>query len=269
MKKKIISLCLVIALAATAVVGATLAYFTDTESANNVFTAGSVRIKLIEQEREYKADGSLKGLKDFTPNKQLVPSHNDAQGEKDRYGMSVVDNYVDKIVTVKNTGNSDAYVRVIVAIPAALEETNPQQSMYNVLHWNLGNKFTPTGDYDTTANPQPENPEWANVSWKYSETVTINQVSYNLYIFTYKKPIKAGETTKAAAMVGFYLDKGVDCEYDAQGNPYYTFRGQKINYAFANGTITIPVFAQAVQSAGFSSADEAFTASGLANNPWA
>ena len=66
MKKKIIALCLVLALAATAIAGASLAYFTDTDSKDNVFTVGSVRIELIEQEREYNADGSLKGLKDFT-----------------------------------------------------------------------------------------------------------------------------------------------------------------------------------------------------------
>ena len=35
MKKKIISLCLVIALVATAIAGATLAYFTDTDEVKN------------------------------------------------------------------------------------------------------------------------------------------------------------------------------------------------------------------------------------------
>ena len=38
MKKKIISLCLVVALGATAVIGGTLAYFTDTDDATNVIT---------------------------------------------------------------------------------------------------------------------------------------------------------------------------------------------------------------------------------------
>ena len=40
MKKKILALCLVVALAVTAVVGGTLAYFTDTDEAENVFTTG-------------------------------------------------------------------------------------------------------------------------------------------------------------------------------------------------------------------------------------
>lgn len=49
MKKKIIALCLVIALAATAVIGGTLAYFTDTtEELNNTFKVGNVDIDLDE-----------------------------------------------------------------------------------------------------------------------------------------------------------------------------------------------------------------------------
>lgn len=49
MKKKIFSLCLVVALVATAVVGGTLAYFTDTtETATNTFKIGDVDITLDE-----------------------------------------------------------------------------------------------------------------------------------------------------------------------------------------------------------------------------
>ena len=48
MKKKIIAVCLIVALAATAVIGGTLAYFTDTEEAENVFTVGNVDIELTE-----------------------------------------------------------------------------------------------------------------------------------------------------------------------------------------------------------------------------
>lgn len=272
MKKKILALCLVVVLAITAVTGATLAYFTDTDNATNTFAAGSVRIELVEQERIYDEEGMLTGLGTFTQSKTLMPSHNDAQGTKDNYGMPVVDNYVDKIVNVKNTGNSDAYVRVIVAVPAALEEEDPQNAAHNVLHWNVGNKFTAAGDFDTTATTQAENAEWANVSWKYTETVEIDKVNYNLYIFTYKNPLAAGQTTKAASFVGFYLDKGVDCEYvkndDGTEKLVYTFNGTQIGYDLTNG-VTIPVFAQAVQAAGFDTAEAAFAAANMPGNPWA
>lgn len=48
MKKKIIALCLIVALAATAVIGGTLAYFTDKDAATNTFTVGNVDITLTE-----------------------------------------------------------------------------------------------------------------------------------------------------------------------------------------------------------------------------
>lgn len=48
MKKKITALCLCIAMVAIAIVGASLAYFTDTKTAANTFTLGNVEIALDE-----------------------------------------------------------------------------------------------------------------------------------------------------------------------------------------------------------------------------
>ena len=48
MKKKLLVLSLCVALAAIAIAGASLAYFTDTKSATNTFTVGNVKIDLIE-----------------------------------------------------------------------------------------------------------------------------------------------------------------------------------------------------------------------------
>lgn len=48
MKKKILALSMVACLAATALVGGTLAYFTDTKEATNTFTVGNVEIELTE-----------------------------------------------------------------------------------------------------------------------------------------------------------------------------------------------------------------------------
>lgn len=57
MKKKIMTLSLVVALAATAVIGGTLAYFTDTEEETNTFTVGNVDITLTEP--EWNADDAV------------------------------------------------------------------------------------------------------------------------------------------------------------------------------------------------------------------
>lgn len=48
MKKKITAIFLCVALVAIAIVGASLAYFTDTKTAENTFTMGDVKIKLDE-----------------------------------------------------------------------------------------------------------------------------------------------------------------------------------------------------------------------------
>lgn len=50
MKKKITAIFLCVALVAIAVVGASLAYFTDTDSAKNTFTVGNVKIQLLESQ---------------------------------------------------------------------------------------------------------------------------------------------------------------------------------------------------------------------------
>ena len=85
-KKKIISLCLVVCLLATAI-GGTLAYFTDTDSAKNTFTVGNVNIKLTENGEE------TTGL-DF---KNVMP------------GTEIT-----KKAVVTNNSSEDAYVRVVV-----------------------------------------------------------------------------------------------------------------------------------------------------------
>ena len=49
MKKKITAIALVVCLVAVAIVGGSLAYFTDTDDATNTFTVGNVSIDLTEE----------------------------------------------------------------------------------------------------------------------------------------------------------------------------------------------------------------------------
>lgn len=241
----VVSLVLVAALA----VAATVAYFTDREEIVNVMTAGNVQIKLNEQQR----DGNG-GLEDFEQNKVLMPIVGSAQGEKDEYGMSVASNYVDKIVSVTNTGKSDAYVRVIVGIPKELEETNAGISAsQNALHWNTGSKFMPEANGEVPAD---------QYSWEFVEVAVIDGVEYNVYAFNYNAVLEPDATT-TAAFVGFYLDSRVD--FDGEN---YTLDGEVINYDLSRG-VYIPVMAQAVQVAGFENDFAgAFEAAGLPANPW-
>lgn len=270
MKKKIISLCLVLALALTAIGGATLAYFTDTDDATNTFTTGNVKIELIEQER------GDNGLQDFNNNKVLNPIVGSVQGDKDKYGLPTAANYVDKIVTVKNLAQ-DAYVRVYIAVPAALENNDASK---NILHWNVGNKFTAAGDYTGNSNTADYTANMGSVV-QLAGTTNIGGIEYNVYYQTYKKVLTKNEVTGSAFMVGMYLDQNVDAEEmivideNVGINPdgtwptktVYTINGQTIDFDLTN--VTIPVFAVGAQAAGFTDADTAINAAFGANyNPW-
>ena len=98
MKKKILAIALVVSMLAIAVVGGSLAWFTDTDEATNTFTIGSVEIRQNE---------------DFAQDSQLLPV-------VDMDNPSADPSYVKKIVSVSNTGKNDAYVRTFVAVPKAL-----------------------------------------------------------------------------------------------------------------------------------------------------
>ncbi len=93
-KKKILALALVAVIAITAIAGASLAYFTDTKTAENTFTMGNVKIVLDET--------------DIT------------NPEGDRVTRNAYDVYPGAVVTkdpiVHNTGKNGAYIRATVNV---------------------------------------------------------------------------------------------------------------------------------------------------------
>lgn len=247
MKKKILSIALVVAMVAVIAAGS-LAYFTDKDSATNTFTSGNVNINLIEQER-----GVNGTLQPFTQNKKLYPIVGSAQGEKDDFGQPVAKNYVDKMVTIQNTGKSGAYVRAYFAIPSALDDGYETfNAGLNVLHFNFGNENGAT-TFGNQWNWKQENGKW-----NYFET-TIDGVAYNVYFADYYQVLPAGETTKQFVS-GVYLDKSFDCK----DGKYYAFDEEvdMTGLINADGEVAIkcPVYAVAVQADGFDSVDEAVTA---------
>lgn len=266
MKKKILVLCLVVALAVTAVIGGTLAYFTDTDNETNTFTAGGVNIALIEQQ----VNEAGTALEDFEQDQVLMPIVGSAQGEKDKFGQPVAENYIDKMVTVTNTGTSAAWVRAYFAIPSALDDGFEESfnASMNILHFNFGNVVSENG-VTTTYNNQWL---WGSVAkpnhsgWNYFET-TIDGVAYNVYYADYYKPLAAGETTEQFVS-GVYLDMNVDM--NAQGQYTITRKGVTTVIEDFNGSAKCPVFAVAVQADGFDNAAEAVNAAfGADFNPWA
>lgn len=260
-KKKIVAVCATVALAAVAFGGATLAYFTSEDDATNTFAVGNVKIDLIEQQRG--EEGGEPALVDFEQNKKLYPIVGSAQGEKDEFGLPTAENYVDKIVTVKNTGSESAYIRAYFAIPSALDDGyDTFNAGLNTLHFNFGNKMVDGEPVSTYGN------EWiwkqANGKWNYFETA-IDGVAYNVYFADYAATVAAGATTEQFVQ-GVYLDKSFDIKSDGA----YAF-GSKLTLdkEWNWNSVECPVFAVAVQAAGFDSADDAITeAFGDQYNPW-
>lgn len=109
MKKKFLALGVCASMLAVAVVGGTMAYFTDNDQAENVFTVGNIDIDL----HEYKEDGTTP----FEEIENIMPGMT--------YG---------KVVNVENIGKNDAYVRVTVVIP---ENMTPV--------WNTGTEWIAAG----------------------------------------------------------------------------------------------------------------------------
>jgi alternate signal-mediated exported protein len=92
MKRKILFAAVAVTLISLMVVGGTLAWFTDEQEAVNIVTTGSVEITLHDFNRDI-VEGQP--INDFAAVSGIVP------GE-----------VVPKFVTVKNTGNNNAFVRV-------------------------------------------------------------------------------------------------------------------------------------------------------------
>lgn len=256
MKKKMVTICLVVALVLTAVAGGSLAYFTDTDNAENTFTSGNVKIVQNEKDR----NGN-----DFVQGQKLLPIVNDG---KDANGYHTGANYIDKIVTVTNTGNQDAYVRTHIAFPAVLDDgANTYAAVKNMLHWNGASANDTFGAANFGGTIEND--------WYWDKTMTtdwpgnggdwncyqadVEGVTYNVYVATHKSVVPTGATT-APSLFGVYLDKNVNYE-----DGYYVAKIDGKDYKVEEKVLKeakILVVSEAVQAAGFDNAmdalDEAF-----------
>lgn len=200
-KKKILSAALALSVTAILAVGGSLAYFTDNDGADNVFTLGDVEIRLDEE---------------FEQNSKLYPGE-----EKDA---------VTKEVDVTNTGSEDAYVRVHIAVPSALDDNEYIHLIRNENLW--------TWDEETY-------------------TTNIDDLSYNVYVATYQDSLTEGEQTAEPAITQVYMDKKVTNEILDQLEADGVIVASESD---ASRSLNIKVMAEGVQTAGFENADTAFTA---------
>lgn len=257
--EKSVALCIAAILVIVATVSGTLAYESYIEAEWQSTKNKNMKVQLVQQQRTFDAFGEATGLEPFENDKLLVPLVASAQYDGsnfDQYGMPKAEGYVDQIIRVKNSGSVHAYVRVIAAVPASLDNAN--EAGKKALHWNLGSRFMPDGDFSST---NAVNAAFEDVSWKNSGTAKVDGVLCNLYIFTYENPLAGGKITDAAAFTGFYLDKAVNVV-----DGHILLDG--IDTGFTDDNVVIHVAAQAVQAYSFENAEAAFSAAALPGNPW-
>lgn len=264
MKKKILALAIAAIMVVTALASLSLAYLMDTDEDTNTFTVGNVQIRQDEQDREGKAYG--------TDSKKFYPIINDSV-DADGYHHGA--NYIDKFVTVTNTGNEDAYIRTHIAFPAALDDgPTTFDANANILHWNaasakydkaISTKFgtLPNAWYwgKSTDNDWPGN----GGDWNSYQT-TVDGILYNVYVVTHATKVAPYATT-APSLFGVYLDKYVNWAPNENGvGGYYfldkpgTADDKNIDFDLSQA-FNILVISEAVQAEGWGNdANAAFTA---------
>ena len=220
MKKKLVTICLVVALVLVAA-GGSLAYFTDTDEQTNTMVVGGVDIKQVEVERA--DDGALKA---FEQNQDLFPAVGPIEwadeaitvgGGEQKVFTDELNNVIDKFVYVNNTGKSAAYVRTIVALEA------PGYDAKDLIHVNVN-------DTDgVTATP------WA--------AVDIDGVQYVYSVFTYTEALAPKASTPVSLAQVFIDSVATNEDMAAYGE-----------------TWEILCLSQAVQEAGFDNAATALDA---------
>jgi len=215
--------------------GGTIAYLTDSASALNVMTLGSVDIELIEQQRIDPANPES-ALEPFEQNKPMVPAVYDNLDNFDGtviidekaypiYSDEKVKNAIDKIVTTKNTGNTDAWVRTIFAF----EHNDPNgdgiytDGIAQKLHATYNNLDGSWEIYDNVL-----------------DNININGVIYSLATYTYNEKLPAGATS-SPSLLQLFFDKTTTLE----------------DMKDLGSSYDVLVLSQAVQADGFASAAEA------------
>ena len=249
MKKKLTAIFLCVALAAIAIVGASLAYFTDTKSATNTFTVGNVKIDLIESSlhrenagiangttstSELWSDVAKEGSGNTSKYKAGDTFYTDAQIEanaaeyKCENVQLIPGRSYHKMPYVKNVGKNDAYIRIRVMIPADLDTAILNSSIYT-----------------QTALDKKE----FTMAYDNSGTVDRDGVKYNVYTFTRLDPLAPEEMTYWNVWGIIKMDTDVTSE-----------EAEQLLAKYSNGVFPVLVEADAIQAEGFANATAAWAA---------
>lgn len=233
MKKKVLTIALVVALIAIVVSGS-LAYFTDNDEVTNTFTIGSVKIEIYENNEATDSDTISFG--------KLTPVVNDVPSEDK--------NYFDKVVDVKNIGANDAYIRTHIAIPTAL--VNYLQLDVSLTGWSYVGS-TNAGDYTV-------------YTYDHQNAVAPGAFTAELLQGVYLKSNVDLEENADGDMV-FILR---DASGNKTATSSFVAHTKNADGSYTSATVNILIASQAIQTEGFTAGATSALNSGFGKNtnPW-
>ncbi len=276
MKKKLTVIFLCVALVAIAIVGASLAYFTDTKSATNTFTLGNVKIELIESRfhREGNDNSGDASIPDPTHKvtaddgmKYVATGHTmftddeikaDAETYRNEYLAVKGENMVPgrgvaKCPYVVNTGANDAYIRIRVMVPSAANNDFVNVHEGGVI----------TNQWCSTSFVNGEFIDQKGGGWNNAPAIERNVdkggMKYDVYTFTRTEPLKAGAMTEWNVWnyIGINKDAtSADIQKAIQAGAIKVTETD----SGTNMTLNVLVEADAIQAEGFADAAAAWAA---------
>ena len=276
MKKKLLVLGLCVALAAIAIAGASLAYFTDTKSATNTFTVGNVKIDLIESRfhrtgSDNSGDTSLpdpdKNTKaagrEFIPDGWTIFTDDEIKADAVNYsgyigkkGKNMVPGRgVAKCPYVINTGANDAYIRIRVMVPSAANNDFVAVKDGGVI----------TNQWCSTAFINGEFIDgkgggWNNAPAIGKASVTKDGVTYDVYTFTRIEPLKAGKMTEWNVWNFIGINKDATSADIQKAIDAGAIKVTETDGGAKTMTLNVLVEADAIQAEGFADAAAAWAA---------
>lgn len=273
MKKKLTVIFLCVALAAIAIVGASLAYFTDTKSATNTFTVGNVKIDLIESQfhREGNDNSGDTTIPDPTHKvtaddgmKYVATGHTmftddeikkDAETYATNYlavkGKNMVPGRgVAKCPYVVNTGANDAYIRIRVLVPSKANNDFVAVKDGGVITNQWCSSSFSTGEFI-----DKKGGGWNNAPAIDKASVTKDGVTYDVYTFTRVKPLAAGKMTEWNVWNFIGINKTA-----TSADIQKAIEAGAITATDDTMTLNVLVEADAIQSEGFANAAAAWAA---------
>ena len=277
MKKKITALCLCVALLAVAVVGASLAYFTDTKSATNTFTVGNVKIDLIESKYHREGNDNSGDTSIPDPTHKVVTEDGmeyvktghtmftdaEIKADAETYATDylavkgenmVPGRGVAKCPYVVNTGANDAYIRIRVMIPSKANNDFVAVKDGGVITNQWCSSSFSTGEFI-----DKKGGGWNNAPAIDKASVTKDGVTYDVYTFTRTEPLKAGAMTEWNVWNFIGINKtatsaDVEKAIEAGAIKVVETDGAKVM------TLNVLVEADAIQAEGFADAAAAWAA---------